>query len=113
MDCGDAGHIHQLYLKGRFFWNKRTGDNLEKALKYFNQAVEQDPGYAPPYAGIADVYMLLPLYTDAAPADTYPKGKAAAKKALQLDETLGGSARIPRDGSGILRSRYAAVDPRV
>ncbi len=79
---------HQLYLKGRFFWNKRTGDDLKKALDYFNQAVAADPQYALPYAGIADVYLLLPNYSGIAPKDCLPKAEAAAKKALELDDTL-------------------------
>jgi TolB-like protein/Tfp pilus assembly protein PilF len=79
---------YQLYLKGRFFWNKRTGDDLKKALDYFNQAVAADPKYALPYAGISDVYQLLPNYSAAAPKDCLPKAEAAAKKALELDSTL-------------------------
>ena len=79
---------YQLYLKGRFFWNKRTGDDLKKALDYFNQAVATDPKYALPHAGISDVYQLLPNYSAAAPKDCLPKAEAAAKKALELDNTL-------------------------
>jgi TolB-like protein/tetratricopeptide (TPR) repeat protein/class 3 adenylate cyclase len=79
---------HQLYLKGRFFWNKRTGDDLKKALAYFQQATEKDPSYALAYAGIADAYVLLPSYAAGAPRDCYPQAKAAAKKALEFDDTL-------------------------
>jgi TolB-like protein/Flp pilus assembly protein TadD len=79
---------YQLYLKGRFFWNKRTGDGLKKALDYFNQAVAADPKYALAYAGISDVYQLLPNYSADAPKDCLPKAEAAAKKALELDNTL-------------------------
>jgi len=79
---------YQLYLKGRFFWNKRTGDGLKKALDYFNQAVAVDPKYALAYAGISDVYQLLPNYSADAPKDCLPKAEAAAKKALELDNTL-------------------------
>ena len=79
---------YQLYLKGRFFWNKRTGDGLKKALDYFNQAVAVDPKYALAYAGISDVYQLLPNYSADAPKDCLPKAEASAKKALELDNTL-------------------------
>jgi TolB-like protein/Tfp pilus assembly protein PilF len=79
---------YQLYLKGRFFWNKRTGQNLNKASDYFNQAIATDPKYALAYVGLADSYVLMPLYGAGAPRDWYPKAKAAAKKALELDDTL-------------------------
>jgi serine/threonine-protein kinase len=79
---------HQLYLKGRFFWNKRTGNDLKKSIEYFQQAIAIDPNYAPGYAGVADAYVLLPGYNAGAPRDCYPKAIAAAKKALALDDTL-------------------------
>src|SRR5437867_9031479 len=79
---------HQLYLKGRFFWNKRTGNDLKKSIDYFQQAIAADPNYALAYAGAADAYVLLPSYTAGTPRDCYPKAKAAAKKALELDDTL-------------------------
>jgi TolB-like protein/Tfp pilus assembly protein PilF len=79
---------HQLYLKGRFFWNKRTASDLKKSIEYFEQAIAADPNYALAYAGIADAYVWLPGYTAGTPRDCYPKAKAAATKALQLDDTL-------------------------
>jgi TolB-like protein/Flp pilus assembly protein TadD len=79
---------HQLYLKGRFFWNKRTGKDLKKSIDYFQQAINTDPNYALAYAGIADAYVFLPGYTAGTPQDCYPKAMAAAKKALELDDTL-------------------------
>jgi TolB-like protein/Tfp pilus assembly protein PilF len=79
---------YELYLKGRFFWNKRTGADLRTAIEYFNQALGKDPSYALAYVGLADSYSLLQLYGAASPADSYPQAKAAAKKALQLDDTL-------------------------
>jgi TolB-like protein/Tfp pilus assembly protein PilF len=79
---------HQLYLKGRFFWNKRTGNDLKKSIDYFQQAIAIDPNYAPGYAGVADAYVFLPGYTAGAPRDCYPKAMDAAKKALELDNTL-------------------------
>ena len=78
---------YQLYLKGRFFWNKRTGQNLNKAADYFHQAIATDPKYALAFVGLADAYVLMPLYGAGAPRDCYPKAKAAAKKALELDDT--------------------------
>ena len=79
---------HQLYLKGRFFWNKRTGNDLKKSIDYFEQAIAADPNYALAYAGVADGYVWLPGYTAGTPQDSYPKATAAAKKALELDDTL-------------------------
>jgi TolB-like protein/tetratricopeptide (TPR) repeat protein len=79
---------HQLYLKGRFFWNKRTGNDLKKSIDYFEQAITADPNYALAYAGVADGYVWLPGYTVGTPRDCYPKAAAAAKKALELDDTL-------------------------
>jgi TolB-like protein/Tfp pilus assembly protein PilF len=79
---------YQLYLRGRFFWNKRTGQNLNKAADYFNQAIAADPSYALAYVGLADSYVLMPLYGAGTPQDSNPKAKAAAEKALQIDDRL-------------------------
>jgi tetratricopeptide (TPR) repeat protein len=84
----ESTEAHQLYLKGRFFWNKRTGNDLKKSIDYFQQAIATDPNYALAYAGVADAYVFLPGYTAGAPRDCYPKAMAAAKKALELDDTL-------------------------
>ena len=59
---------HQLYLKGRYFWNS-TGENLDKAISYFNQATEKDPSYALAYAGLADAYSLMPIYSNNPPKE--------------------------------------------
>ena len=80
---------YEFYLKGRFFWNKRTGVDLRKAIDYFNQAVAKDPSYALAYAGLADAYVLLSGFGAASPKDSLPQAKAAAEKALELDSTLG------------------------
>jgi TolB-like protein/DNA-binding winged helix-turn-helix (wHTH) protein/Tfp pilus assembly protein PilF len=82
---------HEAYLKGRYFWNKRTGDDLTKAVEYFNQAIERDPNYAQAYSGLADSYALLGdwEYGVLPPTEALPRAKAAAIKALQLDDTLG------------------------
>jgi TolB-like protein/Tfp pilus assembly protein PilF len=79
---------HQLYLKGRYFWNRRTAENLRKAGEYFQQAIALDPTYALAYAGLADVYALLPIYAATAPRDEIPKALVAARKAVELDDTL-------------------------
>ncbi len=79
---------HDLYLKGRFFWNKRDTNDLQKALGYFQQAANEDPNYALAWSGMADVYVLLPLFGGANPADAYPKAKEAANKAIALDSNL-------------------------
>jgi TolB-like protein/DNA-binding winged helix-turn-helix (wHTH) protein/Tfp pilus assembly protein PilF len=82
---------YEAYLKGRYFWNKRTGDDFQKAVDYFNRAIERDPNYAEAYSGLADTYALLGdwEYGVLAPREAYPRAKAAAVKALQLDNTLG------------------------
>jgi TolB-like protein/Tfp pilus assembly protein PilF len=79
---------YELYLKGRFFWNKRTAADLRKAIEYFNQALDKDPSYALAYAGLTDAYLVLSQYGAASPADSFPQAKAAAKKAIDLDDTL-------------------------
>ena len=80
---------YDLYLKGRYFWNKRTPESFEEAIKYFQQAIAKDPDYARAYAGLADCYALLPGYTMTVPqTEALPKARAAALKALQLDGEL-------------------------
>jgi TolB-like protein/Tfp pilus assembly protein PilF len=85
----ENGEAYQRYLLGRYFWNKRTATDFEKAIEYFNQAIEKDPNYALAYAGLADAYVLLSGYGEGRPNDTFPPAKAAAMKALELDPTLG------------------------
>jgi TolB-like protein/DNA-binding winged helix-turn-helix (wHTH) protein/Tfp pilus assembly protein PilF len=82
---------YESYLKGRYFWNKRTADSLKAALAYFNQAIEQDAKFAQAYSGLADTYALLGdwQYAVMRPKEAFPKAKAAAIKALELDSTLG------------------------
>ncbi len=79
---------YELYLKGRFFWNKRTGDDLRKSIEYLKQAIAKDPNYALAYAALADSYGLLRFYGGASPAESIVPGTAAAKKALELDDSL-------------------------
>ena len=79
---------YELYLKGRFFWNKRSGVDLRKAIEYFQQAIARDPNYALAYAGLADSYLLLPNYGNASTLESVPPARAALKKALELDDSL-------------------------
>ena len=82
---------YEAYLKGRYFWNKRTADGLSKARQYFDEAVAKAPDYAPAYSGLADTYALLGdwQYGVMTPKEALPAAKAAAIKALALDNTLG------------------------
>src|SRR5437870_1166566 len=79
---------YEFYLKGRFFWNKRTGADLRKAIEYFNQAVAKDPNYALAYVGLSDSYLLLPNYGSTSSQEALPPARTAAKKALALDDSL-------------------------
>ncbi|MEY2487101.1 MAG: hypothetical protein QOH39_2749, partial [Verrucomicrobiota bacterium] len=79
---------YELYLKGRFFWNKRTGADLRKSIEYLKQAIAKDPNYALAYAALADSYGLLRFYGGASPAESIVPATAAAKKALELDDSL-------------------------
>jgi len=79
---------HEAYLKGRFYWNKRDKDALKKGLDQFARAVDLDPDYAAAYAGLADSYVILGVYNFMPPKEAFPAAKAAAAKALELDETL-------------------------
>lgn len=76
---------YQLYLKGKFHWNKRTREGIEKSIEYFNQAIEHDPNYALAYAGLADSWFTAGWYRWTLAANSYPKAKAAATKAIELD----------------------------
>jgi TolB-like protein/Tfp pilus assembly protein PilF len=80
---------YELYLKGRFFWNKRTSADLPKAVEYYNQAIAKDPNYALAYSGLADVYVLYPDYGIGAPEEFYSKAAVMALKALSLEPSLG------------------------
>jgi len=78
---------YQLYVKGRYYWNKRTNADIKTAISYFNQAIDKDPSYALAYSGLADAYNVLGSYGED-PNDVTPKASAAAAKALELDPTL-------------------------
>jgi serine/threonine protein kinase/tetratricopeptide (TPR) repeat protein len=83
-----SSDAYQLYLQGRYHWNKRTEEGFKKSIQYFNQATAKDPGYALAYAGLADSYYLIGAWRFAAPRDVFPRAKAAAAKALELDPGL-------------------------
>jgi len=79
---------YHAYLKGRYFWNKRTAEGYQKGIEYFRRAIDIDPGYAAAYAGLADCYNLLSEYDLLSPDETLPKAREAALKALALDDTV-------------------------
>jgi eukaryotic-like serine/threonine-protein kinase len=84
-----SNEAYQLYLKGRYFWNKRDAENLRKAIEQFKAAADKDPNFALAYVGVADSYVLLPYYTTATANDVTPQAKAYAQRALEIDESLG------------------------
>src|ERR1700736_5167572 len=84
----ENSEAYQLYLKGRYFWNKLTPEGFQKAIEYFQQAIEKDPAYALAYVGLADSYEMLGFWGVLPPGEMWPKGKAAALKALELDDNL-------------------------
>ena len=79
---------YQLYLKGRYYWNKRTGDAVKKGIEYFNQAIQKDPNYALAYAGLADSYTVLGGTSVIPIKESHPRARAAALKALEIDDNL-------------------------
>ena len=84
----ENSEAYQLYLKGRYFWNKRTVEGLRKGISFFNEAVEKDPSYALAYVGLADSYSLLSDYGGLPPNQAYPQARKAATEALRLDDGL-------------------------
>ena len=83
-----SDEAYQLYLKGRFHWNKRTGEGLQKAAEYFRMAIDSDPGYALAHAGLADAYNLMGVYHVLPAKESSARAKAAVLKALELDDQL-------------------------
>lgn len=84
----DDTEAYQSYIKGRYYWNKRSAEDLKKSVSYFEDAILQDPNYALAYAGLADAYSTLGVLDDLSPQETMPKARSAALKALELDDTL-------------------------
>jgi len=79
---------YQLYLKGRYYWNRRTPERIQRGIEFFQQAIDKDPAYAPAYAGLADSYASLNMYGVLRPQESYPRVKAAARQALEIDDKL-------------------------
>lgn len=79
---------YRLYNKGRFFWNNRSSEDLQKSIEFYERAIEKDPNYALAYAGLAETYVVLHTYSPYQDKDAFPKAKQAAEKALSLDENL-------------------------
>jgi serine/threonine-protein kinase len=84
----EKSQAYELYLKGRYFWNKRVKGGFEKAIDYFKRAIDEDPSYALAYVGLSDCYQLLSAYGAASPQEFIPKARAAASKALDIDPAL-------------------------
>jgi TolB-like protein/Tfp pilus assembly protein PilF len=84
----EDAEAYRLYLKGRYHWNKRTPDDVQKAIEYFQQALEKDPAYSLAYAGLADTYAYLSFFNVIPSRPAKPKAKAAAAKALEIDHDL-------------------------
>jgi serine/threonine protein kinase/tetratricopeptide (TPR) repeat protein len=91
---------YQLYLKGRFYWDKRTPETLDKSRDYFNQAIEKDPNYALAYLGLADYYDVISDYAPVPSSETAPKARAAAQKALAIDDSLAEAHAVLADSYG-------------
>jgi TolB-like protein/Flp pilus assembly protein TadD len=85
----ENNEAYQLYLKGRFYWNKRDEENLRKAIEQFKAAAEKDPNFALAFVGLSDSYVLLPFYSSAPGSEVLPAAKAYAEQALALDDSLG------------------------
>lgn len=79
---------YQLYMKGRFAWNKRNAESLKQAVEFYKQAIEKDPGFALAYSGLAETYVVFPSYLAGTPKESMPQAKAAALRALELDDSL-------------------------
>jgi serine/threonine protein kinase/tetratricopeptide (TPR) repeat protein len=94
---------YQLYLKGMYYWDRRTTDSLDKSRDYFTQAIAKDPGYAMAYTGLAGYYYVLPDYEPVSNREAMPKAKAAAEKAIALDGTL---AKPHAVLGGVLNSEF-------
>jgi TolB-like protein/Tfp pilus assembly protein PilF len=84
----EDAEAYRLYVKGRYHWNKRSPEDLQKAIEYFRRAIDKDPAYSLAYAGLADTYAYLSFFNVAAPREAMPKAKAAAAKALEIDDQL-------------------------
>jgi DNA-binding winged helix-turn-helix (wHTH) protein/tetratricopeptide (TPR) repeat protein len=84
----ESAEAHRDYVRGRYFWNKRTEEGLRKAIEHFERAIHADPGYALPYSGLADCFLLLTTYGAISPRQGVPRAMRAATRALEIDDTL-------------------------
>ena len=84
----ESAEAYQAYLRGRYFWNRRTADSMKKAVEHLEQAIDLDPNFALAHVGLADAYLLLGVWNDLHPADVMPKARAAAERALEIDDGL-------------------------
>jgi serine/threonine protein kinase/Flp pilus assembly protein TadD len=101
---------YQLYLKGRYLWNRRTRDALERAIEYFRQAIDKDSIYALAYAGLADCYAVLGSFTYRASHETFPRARWAARHAIEIDESLGEARVTLALVSGIFDADHETAD---
>lgn len=85
----DSNEAYQAYLKGRTYWNRRTAENIRKAIEEFKLATDRDPNFALAYAGLADCYVLLPEYAGIPSSESLPQAKAYAERAIAIDDQLG------------------------
>jgi TolB-like protein/Flp pilus assembly protein TadD len=85
----ENNEAYQLYLKGRFFWNKRNEENLRKAVEQFKAAADKDPNFALAFVGLADCYSVLPFYSSSSSMELLPQARAYAQRALEIDDSLG------------------------
>ena len=106
----DDTEAHDLYLKGRFAWNQRTAVGMEEAVRYLEQAVARDPGYALAWAALADAYVLVIPYAGEPRDVMWPKGRAAAERALAIDSTLGEAHTALAYGTMIYDWDWAAAE---
>ena len=84
----DNAEAYQLYLRGRYYWNKRKPEDIKRGVEFFQQAIAHDPHYALAHAGLADSYNIMPTYAMLSPREAMPRARAAAQRALEIDETL-------------------------
>jgi len=105
----ENSEAHELYLQGRFFWNKRTAADLRKSIDCFNQAIAKDPNYALAYAGLAQTWSILAAHNGGAPVDCYPQADAAARKALALDNTLSDAVAVLASSKASYNFDYAGA----
>ncbi len=101
---------YDLYLRGRYAWHQRTAAGLDEARRLLEQAIQLDPTFAPAHAALADVYTVLPLWSDLPPDQTYPRAKAAALEALKLDSTLAAPFAVLGDVNAMYEWNWAEAE---